>query len=58
MELIYGDKPAAEIVRRIETPPDEPDALDSDEMGLDDDDEEMPFAPDDEDDEEDQGRRF
>src|SRR5262245_36050960 len=62
MELIYGDKPAAEIVRRIETPPGEPDALDSDEIGLDDDDdgddEEMPFAPDEDEDEDDRQKRF
>jgi hypothetical protein len=56
MELIYGDKSAAEIVRRIETPPGEPDALDADEFGVDDDDE-MPFAPEDEEDDEDRGRR-
>jgi hypothetical protein len=60
MELIYGDKPAAEIVRRIETPPGEPDALDSDgiEIGEDDEDEEMPFAPDEDEDDEDRGKRF
>jgi hypothetical protein len=58
MELIYGDKPAEEIVQRIEAPPGEPDALDSDEIGLDDDDEEMPFAPDDEEDDDERGKRF
>lgn len=58
MELIYGEKPALEIIKRIETPPDGPDAVDSDEGDFDDDDdEEMPFAPDDDDDE-DEGKRF
>jgi len=57
MELIYGEKPAAEIIKRIETPPGDEDPLDADEGDLDDDDEEMPFAPD-EDDEEEDGKRF
>jgi len=60
MELIYGDHPAAEIVKRIETPPGGMDAVDADEAGDedDDDDEEMPFAPDEDEDEEDGGKRF
>jgi hypothetical protein len=60
MELIYGDKPAIDIIRRIETPPEGRDAVDEDDLGLeDDDDEEMPFAPPDEDeDEEDGGKRY
>jgi hypothetical protein len=56
MELIYGEKPAADLVKRIETPSNGPDALDEDDDD-DDDDEETPFAPDDEDDEE-RHRRF
>ncbi|HJZ94777.1 MAG TPA: YbjN domain-containing protein [Gemmataceae bacterium] len=51
MELIYGEKPAADLVKRIETPPGGSDAVDED------DDEETPFAPDDEDDD-DRHRRF
>ena len=45
MELIYGEKPPSEIIKRIETPHGEEDALDADEAGIDDEeDEEMPFA--------------
>ena len=59
MELIYGDHPAAEIIKRIETPPGGLDAVDADEAGdEDEDDEEMPFAPDEDEDEEDGGKRF
>jgi hypothetical protein len=63
MELIYGDKLPAEIIRRIETPPPGEDALDADEAIDDDDpddpeDAELPFNPDDEDDDEDRGKRF
>ena len=57
MELIYGDKPASEVIKRIETPRGGSDALDEEE-GDDEDDEEMPFAPDEEDDEEDGHKRF
>jgi hypothetical protein len=59
MELIYGDRSAADIIKEIETPPGETDAVDADEGGLDDDeDEEMPFAPDEDEDEEEGGKRF
>jgi len=59
MELIYGEKSAVDIIRRIETPPGDLDPLDADESDFDDeDDEELPFAPDDEDDEEDSEKRF
>lgn len=57
MELIYGDKPASEVIKRIETPPTGSDALDEEE-GDDEDDEEMPFAPDEEEDEDDGHKRF
>jgi hypothetical protein len=57
MELIYGDKPASEVIKRIEAPPGGSDALDEEE-GDDDDDEEMPYAPEDEDEEEDGRNRF
>ena len=51
--------PAAEIIKKIETPPGGMDAVDADEGGDDeDDDEEMPFAPDEDEDEEDGGKRF
>jgi hypothetical protein len=58
MELIYGDKPASDVIKRIETPPSGLDALDQEEGDEDDDDEEMPFAPDEEEDDEDGGKRF
>jgi hypothetical protein len=60
MELIYGDRSVADIVRKIETPPSGLDAVDADEAGVDDDedDEEMPFAPDEDEDEEEGGKRF
>ena len=58
MELIYGNQPPAEIIKRIETPPSGLDALDEEESDEDEDDEEMPFAPDEDDDEEDGGKRF
>jgi hypothetical protein len=59
MELIYGEKSAAEIIKRIETPPGDIDPLDADDIGIDDDDdEEMPFAPEDDDEEEEGGKRF
>lgn len=59
MELIYGDRPAAEIIKRIETPPAEEDALD-DAEGEDEeeDDAEIPFNPDEDDEDEDRGKRF
>jgi hypothetical protein len=57
MELIYGDRSAVDIIRKIETPPGERDALDAD-TDEDDDDEEMPFAPDEDEDDEDTGKRF
>jgi len=57
MELIYGDKPAGEIIKKIETPPGDQDPLDADDVELEDDDEEMPFAPD-EDEEDEDGKRF
>jgi hypothetical protein len=59
MELIYGDKPPAEVIKRIEAPPSGLDALDEEE-GDDEDDEdgEMPFAPDEEEDDEDGRKRF
>ena len=59
MELIYGDRPAVEIIRKIETPPGGTDALDADaDEDDDEDDEEMPFAPDEDEDEEEGGKRF
>jgi hypothetical protein len=58
MELIYGDKPASEVIKRIETPPGGSDALDEEEGDDDEDDEEMPYAPEDEDDDEDGRKRF
>ena len=58
MELIYGERSAADIVKRIETPPGGMDAVDADEAGPDDEDEEMPFAPEEDEDEEDGGKRF
>jgi hypothetical protein len=58
MELLYGDKSAAEIIKRIETPSGELDPLDADDAGIADDDEEMPFAPDDDDEDEDRDRRY
>lgn len=70
MELIYGEKSAVEIIRRIETPPDDRDAVDDDDRELgddfdddddedeDDDDDELPFAPDDEEDDEEREKRF
>ncbi len=58
MELIYGDREALEIIKRIETPPGEIDPLDADDVDLGDDDAEMPFAPDDDEDEEEGGKRF
>lgn len=57
MELIYGDQPAVEIIRRIETPPGGIDPLDAEDFG-DEDDEEMPFAPDEDEDEDEGGKRF
>src|SRR5262245_10838459 len=56
MELIYGNQPPSEIIKRIETPPSGLDALDEEES--DDDDEEMPFAPDEDEEEEEGGKRF
>lgn len=57
MELIYGEKSPLEIIKRIETPPDERDAVDDDEGSLSDDDddeeEETSYLPDDDDDEDD-----
>lgn len=59
MELIYGEKSAVDIIRRIETPPGDRDPLDDDFDALDDDeDEELPYAPDEDDDEEDSGKHF
>ncbi|MSR54941.1 MAG: YbjN domain-containing protein [Gemmataceae bacterium] len=59
MELIYGEKSPVDIIRRIETPPDDLEPLDADESEFDDeDDEELPFAPDEDDDEEDSEKRF
>jgi hypothetical protein len=58
MELIYGDKPASEVIKRIETPPSGLDALDEEESDDDDEDEEMPFAPDEDDEDEERGKRF
>ena len=57
MELIYSEKPAADIVRRIETPPGGSSALDDLDEDDDDEDEETPYAPD-EDEDEDGNRRF
>ncbi len=57
MELIYGEKSAGEIVRKIETPPDDLDAIDEDEVE-DLDDEETPFSSSDDDEDEDGHRRF
>ncbi len=52
MELIYSDTPAADLIRRIETPA-LADAIEDDTMSLDDDaEEESPYAPDDDDDDE------
>jgi hypothetical protein len=59
MELIYGEKTPSDIIKKIETPPGEEDALDADDGGYDDDeDEEMPYAPDEDDEDEDRGKRF
>jgi hypothetical protein len=58
MELIYGDRPAGEVIKRIETPTTGLDALDEEESDIDDEDEEMPYAPEEDDDDEDRGRRF
>jgi len=57
MELIYGNQPPSEIIKRIETPPSGSDAVDEEESE-DDDDEEMPFAPDEDEEEEEGGKRF
>src|SRR5918993_233598 len=58
MELIYGDRPAAEVIKKIEAPPSGLDALDEEEGDDEDDDEEMPYAPDDEDEDEEGRKRF
>jgi hypothetical protein len=58
MELIYGDRPPSEIIKRIEAPPSGLDALDEEESDDEDDDEEMPFAPDEDDEDEERGKRF
>ena len=59
MELIYGEKSAVDIIRRIETPPGDRDPLDDDLDELDEDeDEELPYVPDEDDDEEDGGKQF
>jgi hypothetical protein len=58
MELIYGDKPAADVIKRIEAPPAGVDALDEEEGDDEDEDGEMPFAPDEEEDDEDGRKRF
>jgi hypothetical protein len=59
MELIYSDRSAADIIKKIETPPGGYDPLDADEANLDDDDdEEIPFSPDEDEDDEEGGKRF
>jgi hypothetical protein len=58
MELIYGDRPVADIIRQIETPPGGMDALDADADEDDEDDAEMPYAPDEDDEDDDVGKRY
>ena len=58
MELIYGDKSADEIIKRIETPPTEVDPLDADDTELVDEDDEAPYAPDEDDDDDESGKHF
>ena len=58
MELIYGEKAASEIIKRIETPPGDLDPLDADDDGPNDEDEEMPYAPDEDDEDDDHGKNY